>query len=118
MTARLPTLNIAPDKITDYLLNVHHVEGGSKARWFLARGFRVDHPEQLAMHLAGQAFANWPGSAVLAPPHGTKHRIVAPIVCPDGSRPLVLAIWMVEEDETTARFITARPYRAKGDASG
>lgn len=109
-----PTLSISPDKLTSYLLDVDHVEGGSKARWFVARGFPVSDPQVLAITLAGHAFANWPGETVDAPPHGVKHKIVAPLACPNGTTPLVLSIWMVEPSEPGARFITARPYGRKG----
>lgn len=104
-----PTLTIAPGKIVDYLLNVDHPKGGPKARWFLARGFRVDTPIELANNLADMAFTNWPGVAVAAPPHGVKHKIVAQLACPDGSAPLVLAVWIVEPGEALARLVTARP---------
>lgn len=115
MIARdLPTLSIAPDKLTGYLLNVDHVEGGSKARWFLARGFDIEEPEVLAMYLARHAFENWPSEVVDAPSHGVKHKIVAPLACPNGTAPNVLAIWLFEPGETSARFVTARPFGRKG----
>ena len=97
-------------KVTDYLLNPHHLEGWSKAKFFLARGFDRDRPEVLANALAGQAELGWPGH-VQPVPSGVKHRVHGPIDCPDGSRPDILTVWHISEGERTAFLVTARPGR-------
>ena len=34
-------------KVRDYLLNLEHPEGGSKARWLLSIGYKREAPDQL-----------------------------------------------------------------------
>jgi len=38
-------------KITRYLLDESHPVGGSKARWLIRAGYRLDRPEQLVADL-------------------------------------------------------------------
>lgn len=50
MRFRVPTA-----KLTEYLLNPRHPEGGSKARFFLGLGFSPEAPEDLAEALLRHA---------------------------------------------------------------
>ena len=110
--AGLSYIVVSPAKVVDYLLNLDHVEGRSKAKFFLARGFSRDRPVELADALAAQAIRGWPGDSVAAP-GATKHRVVGPVDCPDGSAPEVLTVWQVLTDSEVATLVTARPHRRK-----
>ena len=110
MSLNVETFEIPHGKIVKYLLDVAHVEGGSKAKFFLGKGFRVEAPQELADALAVQALTNWPGSTSVGV-YGMKHRIVAPLGCPDGSTPTIIAVWIVERSSRSARFVTAYPSR-------
>ncbi|MDH2308186.1 DUF6883 domain-containing protein [Methylobacterium brachiatum] len=87
--------NIAPAKITGYLLNL---SGGSpaKARWWLSQGFDPDRPgvliEALFEHTSATNFVG-----LRLPPKMWGHRLVfeGPIRTPLASNPEVRSIWQV-----------------------
>ena len=101
-------LTISEDKITRYLLDLSHPIGGSKARFFIDRGFNIATPDILAEALTAHASGGWPGSSV-ATPYGIKHRIVGPMPCPDGRVPTILAVWQIQTGHSSADFVTAYP---------
>ncbi len=105
-------LSVAHAKVQDYLLNIKHPEGWSKAKFFLARGFDLSQPSVLAEALAVQALMGWPGDELITP-GSVKHKIVGPVQCPDGSAPDILTVWQVKTGSTSADLVTARPYRLK-----
>ena len=111
--AEAERLDVPQAKVTDYLLNPDHPEGWSKAKFFMARGFNRDRPEELANALAWQAARRWPGDVQVVP-GAVKHRVFGPIECPDGSTPDILTVWQIDGDEHTAFLVTARPGRFKG----
>lgn len=87
--------NIAPSKITRYLLDP---AGGSpqKARWWLAQGFAVDRPEILMEALFDHTSAeNFVGIRI--PPGLWGHRLVfeGPIRTPITATPRVRSVWQV-----------------------
>ncbi|WP_326490741.1 DUF6883 domain-containing protein [Thermus caliditerrae] len=100
-------------KLTEYLLNPRHPEGGSKARFFLSRGFPVDAPEVLELALllhaqAAQEVQRRPGL------YGDGEVLIlrGPLVCPTG--PVLLqSVWYRGEGEDTFRLVTAYPWREK-----
>lgn len=104
--AHVEFVGIPPEKISKYLLNPDHPEGGSKAKFFLARGFDRNRPHELAW----QAVRHWPGD-IRKVPGATKHVVIAPVECPDGSTPTILTVWQIADDDTTAYLVTARPGR-------
>lgn len=108
--AAVENLLIEQGKIDDYLLNINHVDGWSKAKFFLGRGFSLGAPQDLANALAQHAIANWPGQ-VAANTYVTKHIVTGPLACPDGTTPDVLAIWKLIDDGVTASLVTAYPHR-------
>ena len=90
---------IRQSKVDGYLLAIDHPDGGSKAKFFLGRGFRLDDYRGGLTH--------WPRT-----PCGTvQERIIsAPYgVCPDGNTPEITAIWKVETGSATATLVTAYP---------
>lgn len=105
-------LGIDPAKVVEYLLNLDHVEGGSKAKFFLSRGFDRSRPQEFAGALVNHATARWPGE-ILGRPGATRFRIVGPIWCPDDSTPDILTIWQAALDSNTALLVTARPQRGR-----
>ncbi|WP_430395089.1 DUF6883 domain-containing protein [Enterovirga aerilata] len=46
--AELTFLAIASAKITHYLLDINHPQGGSKAKFLISRGFSPSKPSELA----------------------------------------------------------------------
>ncbi len=109
---RLPQcdqLNVEVDKVRAYLLNREHAEGGSKAKFFINRGFAPDEPavmiEALLTH--GQ---NQPVVETNDTKFGKKFVVQCQIETPDGRNPCIVSVWIVE-GEAPPRLVTARPNR-------
>jgi hypothetical protein len=87
--------NIAPAKITSYLLNVSGASP-AKARWWLAHGFTTSQPEDLIRALFEHtSTANFVGLRL--PPKLWGHRLVfeGPLRTPVESLPTVRSVWQV-----------------------
>ncbi len=108
---RLPHPNklvVEREKVADYLLNPVHPYGASKARFFAAFGFRMEHWDRLAEALRE---------------HGGKHEVVVvretgfgpryvvegELNTPDGSRPQVRSVWQLDVGAIAPRLLTAYP---------
>ncbi len=71
----IPSFNepeIPKEKISDYLLCLEHPEGGSKARFFLSRGFSYEDWTELAEALRQQAVT---GGAARMEERPLRHKI-------------------------------------------
>jgi len=98
---------ISREKTVQYLLNLDHPEGGSKATVLALAGFSRERPEKLeralrTQHLSMDARRGKPS------PYGEKHEIVGPLVGPRG-RVMVRSVWMVRYGESAPRLITLIP---------
>lgn len=102
-------LRIDRSKVQDYLLNLSHKEGGSKARYFLNCGFKRDDwqvmAEALRQHGVTQPVTETSGSR-----HGKKFTVECQIMTPDGRNPCILTAW-IQEGEQPPRLVTAHPNR-------
>ena len=98
---------VPPEKIRDYLLDLDHPVGRSKAVWFLSLGYAADRWSELADDLKRVAAAD-ANFDVRPSPFGTKYLARGTIGRP-GFRPgTVLTVWM-STDGGPPRFITAHP---------
>lgn len=97
------------DKITKYLLNLEHPDGGPKAQFFQAGGFSLDEPEKLREALIAHYRNNKPSSHCKDRFGGTKIVIDASMQVPDGRTPIVRSVWRIEPGMRTANFVTAYP---------
>lgn len=81
---------IDPAKLSSYPLDIRHVNGGPKARFFLGRGFRPAQPDTLAVALLAH-----PRQAALRgrTRHTEGHKLVyeCSMHAADGSRPAYAA---------------------------
>lgn len=100
--------HISPRKITDYLLDLRHPEGGGKAKFFMAHGFTAEEPGPLAAALHAHAELNGVDELVHGP-HGTKSIVRCSIPTPDGRNPCILVVWIREHGRDTQRMVTAYP---------
>ena len=66
--------------------------------------------EGLATALALHATTFWPGR-IVSNSYVTKHIVVGSLICPDGTRPEIAAVWKIEPGTTVARLVTAYPHR-------
>lgn len=109
-TARATRFTIRNNKLVDYLLDLSHPRGGSKARFFLAFGFSRDRPMELADALAGHVLAA-PGRRQGTVDDGpTKLVFEGPIRAPNGREPWVRSVWQLEADGI-ARLVTVVPLK-------
>lgn len=97
---------IADAKITAYLLNVDHPEGGSKARYFLRRGFSPETPEPFIEALLRHCVkANL--AQTVRTEFTVKYVYEAPRPAPDGQCPLIRSVWQVAEGDLWQSLVTA-----------
>jgi hypothetical protein len=99
---------IAPEKITDYLLNLSHDDGASKARFLLRFGFSLDTPvilrDALLYHVRTYEVVR-----TMATQHVTRYDVHGPLPSPDGRDPLVWTGWYIRHGEEIPRFATLVP---------
>lgn len=103
---------VEQEKIVDYLLNLTHRHGASKARFFLEFGFRLDQWEQLADALRehGQAHAV---AKTKQTPFGPRYELDGQLSTPDGQNPRLRSVWQLDHGHTAPRLITAHPLEAE-----
>jgi hypothetical protein len=99
---------IDPEKLTDYLLNVHHPVGGSKAQWFRGLGYDSAKPTILEQDLLElvRTSDNYIGKAS---PFGTKYVVSGTTTAPNGNQVNLTTVWIVEPGNDRPRLVTAYP---------
>src|SRR5947209_1735549 len=105
---------IVEAKITKYLLNIDHLDGGGKAKFFIDHGFAVDQPEALQAAIHRHAQLN-DLSAVEVGTYGTKTLVRCSISTPDGRNPCILVVWIREQGSDQQKLVTAYPFKEEAD---
>ena len=100
---------IESEKVRDYLLNLAHPAGKSKASFFVSMGFRQSEWEILAKALQ-QLIQHSPITITMTSPHGQKDIVDGPLVTPQGPVPLIHTVWVVDTGTDRPRLITAYPF--------
>jgi len=100
------------EKIVDYLLNLTHRYGASKARFFAAFGFRLEEWERLAEAFREHARIS-EVTRTRETGHGPQFEVEGELQCPDGRRPCVRTVWQLDKGEVAPRLITAYPMEVK-----
>lgn len=101
---------IAKAKITHYLLDKSHKQGGQKANFFLRFGFSVAKWEQFAYALLQHAATHEVATTVVTG-EGIHYVVEGTLYSPDGRNPLVRTVWAIDIGSTIPRLITAYPLR-------
>jgi hypothetical protein len=101
-------VDIAREKLTEYLLSTTHREGRHKAAFFLAHGFAVEAWELLAAALPQHAAAH-PLAKVEASRFGNRYIVEGIMETPDGRTPKLRSVWFIDHGVDTPRFVTAYP---------
>src|ERR1051326_3714236 len=96
---------IEDSKITEYLLNIHHPEGGIKAEYFLQHGFDIEKPEEFRQILLENLQQHSP--TLKETKFGTKYVITGKIKSPDGNEFMLRSVWMKSTKENILKFVTA-----------
>src|SRR5262245_42177299 len=99
---------IAQSKVRDYLLNVEHKRGGSKARLLASMGYNSSNWQRLADDIR----QNHVGAEVVETvetEYGPQYTIVAPITGPVGRTVMFRSVWQVDLGTDFPRLITMYP---------
>ncbi len=99
-------LRVDQSKIVGYLLS--HSSGQGKAAFFLGFGFQPEKWMTLADALTAQARRN-PVVTKVDSPYGTRYSVDGEVEAPDGRRPSVRTVWILERHSDEPRLITAHP---------
>ena len=99
---------IDPRKLRDYILAPRHPLGRFKAAFFNTLGYNADNWELLAAELRKAALEH-EAEPDDRTPYGQKYRVRSILIGPNGRVAPVVAVWIVLNDEDTARFITIIP---------
>jgi hypothetical protein len=99
---------IEQSKITNYLLNVEHKNGKSKARLLFRYGYSVDNWQQLEadirrFHLSEDV------SLIKETPYGIRYEISANLLTPINRLLLVRTVWQIDKGTDFPRLITLVP---------
>jgi len=99
-------------KIAGYLLNFTHPDGASKAAFLSNFGFdMIPWPvlaDALKMHCR-----NYPCTNSVESDYGTRYSVDGPLAAPDGRRPMIRTVWIIEKGHVAPRLITAYPIRGR-----
>ncbi len=107
----LPNANeayVEEQKILNYLLNLNHEKGKSKAKFFIARGFRVEDLATIHNALVAQGTNN----AIVKTTeneYGRRYQVDCNCPTPDDSNPCIRSVWEVKAEDSRPRLITAHP---------
>lgn len=99
---------VPTNKILGYLLNTSHVDGASKARFFLKFGFNVSDPDIFIKALSAHPANNELISSKVTV-FGTTSVVQCRIETPDGRDPCVRTVWQQDAGATIHRLVTAYP---------
>jgi hypothetical protein len=99
---------VAPEKLTRYLLDFNHPDGGPKARFFIARGFSHDVPDEFAAALIAHA-QTARLLAIRQSTFGAGYDMFGELECPNGETVTIRSGWFVEDGTDVPRLITAYP---------
>jgi filamentous hemagglutinin len=101
-------VEVSARKIRSYLLDAQHRDGGSKARFFVAKGFSTTAWREFAAALVRHSADN-PIRDSEVTNYGVKVTVQCVLRTPDGSNPCIRSIWMVEGERQAPRLVTAYP---------
>ena len=110
LTEVIDELRIEDDKMTKYLLDISHSDGGSKADFLMRFGFKLEEWQILRESLLEHAQKN-EITDVEEAPFGLKYTVTGALNSPDGRHPEVRVVWQIQPGAGFARLITLIPKR-------
>lgn len=99
---------VAPRKVSEYLLNPRHPIGGGKAKFFLAHGFSGERPRELVTALL-RLVQDHEVSSISEAEHGRKYVVDGALATPMGHSVHVRTVWAIDSGRLNPRFVTAHP---------
>lgn len=98
---------ISPEKVRDYLLSVSQPVGKFKAVFFRSLGYTAADWERLEADL--RALLAFEAELGERTEYGQKYVLRGRIAGPVGRSEEITTVWIILEDESTPRFVTAYP---------
>jgi hypothetical protein len=98
---------IADEKVRDYLLNLEHPDGGTKAVWFHSVGYDRDQWRLLVDDLLSIARTGDDFHSEITQ-FGIKYKVAGKVGRPNHRPGNVITVWIVERDDPP-RLVTAYP---------
>ena len=99
---------IAEEKLREYLLNVEHHHGASKARLLLSLGYRPESWRELETDIRLQHLTV-DVDVTKESEYGTRYEIVGPLVGPLGQSVDFRSVWQIDIGTDHPRLITMYP---------
>jgi hypothetical protein len=99
---------ISQDKLCNYLLNVAHRRGSSKAKMLLAMGYLPEDWQRLESDIRVQHL-NSEVDSVMNTAYGIRYDIVAPLQGPVGQAVMFRSVWQIDTGTQLPRLITMYP---------
>jgi hypothetical protein len=99
---------IASEKIVQYLLDVDHLYGGSKARLLKSLGYSKTRCQQLEADLRNTHLTE-DVAEINQTVWGIRYEIVAPLTGPSGDTVVFRSVWQIDLGADIPRLITRYP---------
>ncbi len=93
-------------KITEYLLNDDHIDGGPKSKFLKSFGFSQSDVDALKAALENHP-VDHEVTNIIATEWGTKFIVECSIRTPDGRNPCIRTVWQQDGNRGGPRFVTA-----------
>ena len=98
----------AREKLVNYLLNIEHERGGSKAKLLIECGYSNHNWQQLGNDIRS-AHLSSDVREVKEVAYGIRYIIIAPLMTPSGRQLYVKTIWQIDKGTDIPRLITLLP---------
>jgi hypothetical protein len=98
---------IAQEKLTEYLLNIRHKRGGTKAQLLARFGYTVQHWRRLEADIRSGLDAEV--DLVRPTEYGMRYEIRMTLQTPRGLPLTVRTIWQIDDGREVPRLITLYP---------
>lgn len=99
---------IESTKLTDYLLNIQHKKGDSKAKLLIKCGYSLDNWQQLELDIR-RFHLNSDVTVSKSTMYGVRYEILTNLITPNNEVLFVKTVWQIDIGTDIPRFITLVP---------
>ncbi|KAM3094075.1 DUF6883 domain-containing protein [Phormidesmis sp. 146-35] len=99
---------IEPEKLVEYLLNIDHHRGGTKAKLLLRFGYSPVNWQQLEADIR-RYHLEMNVNLIRETPYGTRYEISANLQTPTNESLTVKTVWQIDQGQDFPRLITLVP---------
>ncbi|MEM6868256.1 MAG: DUF6883 domain-containing protein [Cyanobacteria bacterium P01_C01_bin.121] len=99
---------ITQTKLTEYLLNIKHKRGSSKAQLLIQFGYSINNWKRLDADIR-QSHLTQDVDRIRETQYGVRYEIRAPLSTPVGRLLWVKTVWQIDTDTDIPRLITLVP---------